>query len=193
VTVAPPPGWLVGALVVAFWAADLPMWRGRAARMRPSAQDRGSFRANNTIGLAALAAGLASAALLRGHPRLAIPAPLAWAGAPLVVLGGALRSWSIVTLGPRFTFYVRVEPGQPLVDGGPYRLVRHPSYAGGLLALVGLALACGTWPSFVLVVAPWVALVAYRIRVEERALEETLGDAWRAYARRTRRLVPGVW
>ncbi len=84
-------------------------------------------------------------------------------------------------------------PDQPVVDRGPYRLIRHPAYAGGELALAGVGLASGNWLSPALYVLPWVVAHVYRIRVEERALEATLGEPYRAYCRRTWRLVPLVW
>jgi protein-S-isoprenylcysteine O-methyltransferase Ste14 len=108
-------------------------------------------------------------------------------------LGVGLRQWAVWTLGRFFTVEVRVAPDQTVVDDGPYRWVRHPSYTGLLLSLVGLGLALGNWLSVLaLAIVPSVGLVI-RIRVEERELLVALGDPYREYAARHRRLVPGVW
>jgi protein-S-isoprenylcysteine O-methyltransferase Ste14 len=114
-------------------------------------------------------------------------------GLLMMWLGIALRQWAVLTLGPFFTVVVRVTEGQSVVDRGPFRWVRHPSYSGLLLTLVGLGFALGNWLSVLaLAVLPSIGLVI-RIRVEERALEAALGEPYREYAARHKRLVPGIW
>jgi protein-S-isoprenylcysteine O-methyltransferase Ste14 len=82
---------------------------------------------------------------------------------------------------------------QTVIDTGPYRWVRHPSYSGLILTLLGLGPALGNWAALaVLVVVPTVGLVV-RIRVEERALLEALGEPYRRFAAGRPRLLPGVW
>jgi protein-S-isoprenylcysteine O-methyltransferase Ste14 len=88
---------------------------------------------------------------------------------------------------------LRVVDEQTVVDRGPYRWVRHPSYTGLLLTLVGLGLALGNWLSVLTLVVLPVAGLVVRIRVEERALLGALGEPYREYAGRHRRLVPGIW
>lgn len=106
--------------------------------------------------------------------------------------GLALRTWAIVTLGRFFRYVVVIQEDHRVVDQGPYRVVRHPSYAGILLILLGIGLALGTWPAIVaIVVIPLPGLVA-RIVVEERALVNALGDRYREYAARTRRIIPRI-
>lgn len=115
------------------------------------------------------------------------------AGAIVAWLGLLLRWWCFVTLGRYFTDVLKTSADQEVVDRGPYRVLRHPSYTGLLLALVGCGLMIANWVglvvSFVLVL---VALV-YRIGIEERALTAALGDAYRSFAARRARLVPFVW
>src|SRR5262249_50419629 len=80
---------------------------------------------------------------------------------------------------------------QTVVQKGPYRLVRHPSYTGALLTVLGILLCQTNWLSLAcfLLALPGFA---YRIRVEERALVTALGEPYRDYMRRTKRLVPSV-
>jgi protein-S-isoprenylcysteine O-methyltransferase Ste14 len=75
---------------------------------------------------------------------------------------------------------------------GPYRWIRHPSYTGSLLTILGILLCCLNWASLVLFMLPVVGY-AYRIRVEEEALVEGLGDEYRSYMRHTRRLIPLIF
>jgi len=117
----------------------------------------------------------------------------AWASVVLVVTGAGLRWWSFRTLGQYFTFAVAVSPEQPVMEHGPYRLVRHPAYLGMLIALTGVALLIGNWLGLLAFEAVVVPGLVYRIRVEEQALASATGPRWATYAARTRRLVPFVW
>ena len=63
----------------------------------------------------------------------------------LLIVGVAVRLWSFWTLGQYFTFTVKVSPDQPVVVAGPYRVLRHPGYAGGMLAMVGFGVLYGNW------------------------------------------------
>jgi protein-S-isoprenylcysteine O-methyltransferase Ste14 len=108
-------------------------------------------------------------------------------------LGLLLRWWSFVALGKYFTVIVRTRENQPVVDRGPYRVLRHPSYSGLLLAITGGGLMWGNWVSTtVAVVLVSIALV-YRLRREERVLTAALGDPYRQFAAERARLIPYVW
>ncbi len=81
-----------------------------------------------------------------------------------------LRLWVIASLGERWTTRVLVLPGAPLVRRGPYRWLRHPNYLIVAIEVPALALACGE-PLVALVFGlANLALLALRIRVEDRAL-----------------------
>jgi protein-S-isoprenylcysteine O-methyltransferase Ste14 len=115
------------------------------------------------------------------------------AGLVVVVAGTAIRQWAVTLLGQFFTTSVRVHTGQTVVDTGPYRWVRHPSYTGLILTFVGLGLALGNWAALaILLVVPTGGLV-FRIRVEERALLAALGEPYRRFMASRARLIPGVW
>lgn len=136
---------------------------------------------------------------LYGAPRIvpaaAIqPAPVAYGVGMAVLLAGlTLRGWSFKALGDYFTFTVMVSSDQPVVGAGPYRVLRHPSYTGILLACAGVGLAAANWVALAVAVAAPLALLLCRIRIEERALIATLGDRYRSYAAGHKRLVPLVW
>ncbi|WP_112239196.1 methyltransferase family protein [Kribbella monticola] len=114
-------------------------------------------------------------------------------GIATILAGATVRLWAIVTLGRWFTYDVRVTEGQPVVQSGPYRWVRHPSYSGVVLVLLGIGLTFGNWLSLLFIgTLPTIGLIL-RIRVEEAALFDNLGAAYTQYAAGKRRLVPGIW
>jgi len=117
-----------------------------------------------------------------------------WAGVVLIWLGVALRVWSFQTLGRYFTFRLSTSADQPVITSGPYRVVRHPSYSGLLLAFMGVGLTIGNWISFASLTIGTLFGLAYRIWVEELALTQALGERYLRYkATVRRRLIPYVW
>ncbi|MDQ2825318.1 MAG: isoprenylcysteine carboxylmethyltransferase family protein [Verrucomicrobiota bacterium] len=114
-------------------------------------------------------------------------------GLVLFVGGIILRWYSIVHLGRFFTVDVSIAKEHRVVDSGPYRFIRHPSYTGALLAFAGIGLSLGNWLSIVFMTLPITFAFLWRIRIEERALIDALGDDYRVYLRRTARLIPFVY
>ena len=112
----------------------------------------------------------------------------------LLIAGIVLRIWSIIHLGKFFTVNVAIQEGQRVIQDGPYRFVRHPSYSGSLLSIVGLACLTSNWLGFAVIIVCSLAAYALRISVEEKALSiESLGEEYRRYAQRTKRLIPGIF
>jgi protein-S-isoprenylcysteine O-methyltransferase len=126
-------------------------------------------------------------------PQAAIPWERAWiflAGICLMLAGIALRWYSVRVLGKYFTFDVAIHSGQTLIEAGPYRCIRHPSYTGALLTLLGFGLALGNWAGLAAGLFCLGSAYAYRIPVEEAALATALGEPYKQYVSRTWRLVP---
>jgi len=111
-------------------------------------------------------------------------------GVVVLVLGVALRLWAIAALGPFFTAVVAVQPGQTVVERGPYRFIRHPSYAGALLAAIGGALICRSPAAGGLTLVTMVPAYLYRIAREEAWLTSQLGEPYARYRERSKRLLP---
>src|SRR5437867_9981811 len=109
-------------------------------------------------------------------------------------LGGLILRWySIGYLGRYFTVDVSISNEHRLVDSGPFRFIRHPTYTGALLAFLGLGFCFGNWLSILFLTLPIIAAFLWRIRIEERVLLEALGQNYRAYVERTKRLIPFVY
>jgi protein-S-isoprenylcysteine O-methyltransferase Ste14 len=98
-----------------------------------------------------------------------------------------------IQLGRFGTPHLSVQEGQLVVRSGFYRYIRHPIYAGVLLALLGWPLVYGAPIVAVGMIVVGILAVERRIRIEEAMLEEKFGDMYSAYIRKTDRLVPGVW
>ena len=103
--------------------------------------------------------------------------------------GLGLRTWAIATLGGWFVLRVGVKPAQRLVQEGPYRLIRHPSYTGAFLAFVASAILLRAWVAAALGAVALHAAFRRRIHHEERVLAASL-PGYRAYMARTGALLP---
>ena len=88
---------------------------------------------------------------------------------------------------------MQASPDQPVVATGPYARVRHPGYAGALLASIRIGLMSGNWVGLgAMTLLPLFAIV-WRIRIEENVLTATLDGRYRSYAATRKRLVPLIW
>jgi protein-S-isoprenylcysteine O-methyltransferase len=130
------------------------------------------------------------------HPewRMTVLQPaLSWVGIAMIWAGMAFRLWAVLTLGAFFRTSVVVQDGHQLVTAGPYRWLRHPAYTGAIVTTTGLGLAFGNWGSLAaLMLFPCLA-IAFRIHVEERALTEQFGEAYRDFGRSRARVIPVLW
>lgn len=162
--------------------------RGSASSLDADAADAGTTDSIVNAYAAAALAPLAGAATGRGRlPGWARPCGLLVESA-----GIGLRWWSMTTLRSSYTRTLRQPDDDHLVDTGPYALVRHPGYLGSLLIWLGFALTSGRLPTLGLVAVVIGRAYGRRITAEEALLLRNL-PGYADYARRTDRLVPGVW
>lgn len=160
-------------------------------RTDAQSQDQGSLMVVRLISvagavLAALAQRVSGAAYPVTPAVFAVALGVIWAGI-------VLRQWCFSTLGHYFTFSVMTSSDQRVVTGGPYHVLRHPSYAAILLILAGIGLTYGNWLSAGCLVVLPAAGFRYRIRIEEAALSRALGPAYVDFARGRKRIIPYVW
>lgn len=137
--------------------------------------------------------GVAIAAAFLGLPSLVAYEGLRFIGFAIMAVGMAVRWHAIQTLGRFFSVHVELHAEHRLVESGLYRYVRHPSYTGILITLLGLGIALGNALSVLLAVLPMSIAIQYRIRIEEQALTEAFGEAYTAYCKRTKRLLPWMY
>jgi protein-S-isoprenylcysteine O-methyltransferase Ste14 len=136
-----------------------------------------------------LVAGLE--ALLDGSPAFSLPARIS--SLVILVAGYVLGSYALIE-NRFFSGMVRIqtERGHRVVSSGPYRWMRHPGYAGALLAYLATPFLLDSRWAFLPAVL-FTIVLAIRTALEDEALQNEL-DGYRAYARQVRyRLLPGVW
>lgn len=184
---------VLAALTGLFFASELALALSRRARRTGGATraDRGSLHVLWIV----ITLAIFGAVTLSGYrpARLPLsPGALRATAGLLLVSGVAFRWWAVITLGKFFTVDVATHADHALVDTGPFRLVRHPSYTGLLLAFLGFGVSLGSALGLVVLMTPILVAFSYRMRVEEEALRKTLGAPYEAYCARTKRLIPGV-
>jgi protein-S-isoprenylcysteine O-methyltransferase Ste14 len=112
-------------------------------------------------------------------------------GGALLVAGGAFFLAALLRLGSALTPLPYPKDGAALVQTGPFALVRHPIYSGGLIASIGIALIVSGWLTFVYVAALFL-LLDIKSRQEERWLAQKFPE-YSAYQRRVRKLLPFLY
>lgn len=127
--------------------------------------------------------------MIAWHPRL-----IFFVGLVLVVLGGGLRWYAVGTLGRYFTTVIAINKNHHVVQHGPYRYIRHPSYTGILVMVMGMGLMMGNGASACFLLAGILIGLLYRISVEEQALCQFIGNAYIEYTQRVQhKLIPFVF
>ena len=183
------------SLLVSFLVLQRVLRRGEEARsLQASAADRGSTK---LLGAAFLLGALALVAApvlnAQGIAEASHGPVIGWIGVAVMVCGLALRLWSQAVLGRYYTTTLRHGEGQPILASGPYRLLRHPGYAGLLLAWVGAGLATANWAVASAIALLMVVAYSYRIAAEEAMLVSAFGGRYEEYMARTWRLIPYVY
>jgi protein-S-isoprenylcysteine O-methyltransferase len=185
------------AYAIVFWATYI-LWlvletigsRTKRSANSTKASDRGSYRLLMILLWLAIGLVFALPFVLPQATILWHRTALFFVGIALMLAGMAFRFYAMSLLGRFFTYQVAVHPGQTVVEAGPYRYIRHPSYTGALITLVGLGLALGNWAGLFALLACMGPAYAYRISVEEAALLAALAEPYEQYTRRTRRIIP---
>lgn len=123
------------------------------------------------------------------------PVPVAVSIAALVTMfPAAMLTYRAIAVNLFFSSHVRIQldRGHVVVSTGPYRIVRHPGYAGSVFFNLLVPMALGSWAALVLGVGTAVLFV-YRTAKEDRVLMEEL-PGYMTYAKQVRnRLIPGIW
>jgi protein-S-isoprenylcysteine O-methyltransferase len=157
-----------------------------------SRTDRGSL---SLLWIVILASVYLSVMLARALPQFSFGPRPAFEAIGVAVFAAAisLRWYAILVLGRFFTVNVAIARDHRLIEQGPYRFVRHPSYTGSLLAFLGLGICYCNWASLAALMVPILAVFLRRMQVEEAALVAAFGDRYRDYIRRTKRLIPAIY
>ena len=173
--------WIVSEVL---GGAVIPSMKRRGSRVRQRS------RGTEVLVLAAWVLVLGISASLGASGVLLLPAWFTYVGDAVILAGVALRQWAIAVLGRYFSGVIGVQQDQNVVEAGPYHSIRHPSYAGVLLILIGIA---ASMLSIAAVAAAFLLFwlgYGYRMLVEEKVLVSELGDSYVDYMKRTKRIIP---
>lgn len=146
--------------------------------------------------IAAVAAALLTGFLLSGVPlfRIGGNGNYRFCAAVAVIWAGILlRAWSVMTLGQFFRTTVMTQRNQPVIDYGPYRFVRHPSYAAIVLLITGVGIGLGNAVGLAVMEAVVFWGINRRIAVEERELVRSLGKNYQIYMGKTKKIIPFLY
>jgi protein-S-isoprenylcysteine O-methyltransferase Ste14 len=177
-----------------FWVAVIVLWNISAFMVKQTEHSRSEATARGAVWIVSLAWVLLFIPAFASLGWRFVPSNTATvsSGLALTVLGFALAVWARFTIGRNWSAMVTVTKDHQLVRQGPYRIVRHPIYAGFMLATLGTAVAHGTMQglvAFAMVVLAW----GYKSRIEESLMLERFGVEYEQYRREVKALLPLVW
>jgi protein-S-isoprenylcysteine O-methyltransferase Ste14 len=110
----------------------------------------------------------------------------------LIILGIIIRQWSMIILGKYFSAVIGTQEGQKVIEKGPYKHIRHPSYTGALIIFIGLGLSLQSLAAVLMLILLFIVAYGYRIHVEEKTLITELGEPYIEYKKRTKKLIPYI-
>jgi len=176
----------------AFGLSELALLLSRRSGGGASSQDAGSLRLLWAVIIGSILGGIFSSISVAAaySPLLTRLVPI---GVALYLIGMILRWYAILYLGRFFTVNVAIAADHRVIDTGPYKYIRHPSYSGALLIFLGMGISFQNWLGLAVLLIPTTLAFLWRINVEEQALRGALGEAYVNYSARTRRLIPGVY
>lgn len=114
-------------------------------------------------------------------------------GVVTVLAGLAIRVRSILTLKQHFSYFVARTENHMLIETGLYRFIRHPGYLGQVMIFAGIAISLSNWMAVLSMMIPVAVGYSYRMKVEEDFMLEHLGESYRSYRNRTKRMIPLIY
>ncbi len=111
-------------------------------------------------------------------------------GMALFAIGFMIRIYSILTLKQYFTYSVAKVENHIIIATGLYKFIRHPGYLGQLIIFIGISTSISNWLSMLLMMIPVTLGYLYRIKVEEKFMTEQLGEDYKNYQERTKKIIP---
>jgi protein-S-isoprenylcysteine O-methyltransferase Ste14 len=156
-----------------------------------SATDRQTFWLILGLSLTGMVAPLIDWAYFQADQSLI--SPITFIGGFLIIFGIFIRVWAIRILGKFFTATVQIHEDHQLIQQGPYKLIRHPSYLGAFMAFIGSALFLNSPIGALIAAIAMLTAYYYRIKTEESVLLKAFGSQYVRYQKNTKKLIPLVW
>ncbi|MBV4418877.1 isoprenylcysteine carboxylmethyltransferase family protein [Clostridium tyrobutyricum] len=122
-----------------------------------------------------------------------LPTPCFVVGLFLIIVGVILRAVSVWSLRKFFTLSVQMNSEQKIVQNGIYKYIRHPAYSGSILSLVGISLCFRSLTGLAGTIIIIFIIYGYRIKIEEKMLENKFGMLYREYKKKTYKIIPFIF
>jgi len=116
-----------------------------------------------------------------------------WIGISLAIIGLTLRIWAIQKLQSAFSATVQIKSDQQLITSGPYKWLRHPSYTGAWLVMIGVAIVFNSMGGLLFMGPGMFIVYGKRISTEEKTLKGAFGQEYIVYEKRTKKLIPFIY
>jgi protein-S-isoprenylcysteine O-methyltransferase len=179
-------------LVTLYFLSEMLVHRYKRRADHVVSRDQGSLHLLIMISAACLLFAKLGA-IFAPQARIDILRQLPSLGVAVFAAGLTLRWYAIILLGRYFTTEVSIAADHKLIETGPYRLLRHPSYTGILLQFIAFGICSANGLALAILVLPTTMALLHRIRIEEAVLTEAFGNRYTDYTRRTKRLIPFVY
>lgn len=114
-------------------------------------------------------------------------------GVAMIVTGILFRAWSVKTLGKYFTPTVQIKEEHELINSGPYKIVRHPSYFAAFLSITGAAVLLESITGIAVSIIAMSIAYYVRISIEERTLLAHFGNRYKEYMLETKKIIPYIF
>lgn len=114
-------------------------------------------------------------------------------GLILIILGLVIRWVAIITLREYFTVDVIVVKNQKIINKGIYKIIRHPSYLGSIISFLGLGITLSNIFALIIINVPIILVFIHRIKIEEEALIQNIGQEYIEYSKATKKLLPKIY
>jgi protein-S-isoprenylcysteine O-methyltransferase Ste14 len=180
----------VALVILIVWAAFWIYWLAASVGVKTGQSRWGQF-AGIRVGLVLVVLLLLRLGVLRGHATMNNGPWLEGIGLAVFLLGLALAVWARVYIGRNWGTPMSRKDDPDLVTTGPYRTIRHPIYTGIILGMVGTAIAVSLfWVTGVVILSAYFVFSAVR---EERYMTTQFPEAYPAYKRSTKMLIPFIF
>jgi protein-S-isoprenylcysteine O-methyltransferase Ste14 len=179
--------YVIYSLWVVFWVG----WLIAGARAKRAAQSRMGQFVGLRLATLVILYFLYRFGVLKGHHAVVSSPVLQGVGMALFLIGLGLAVWARVHLGRNWGTPMSEKVDAELVTSGPYRYVRNPIYSGIILAAIGTTVAVSWyWLAAVVLMG---AYFVYSATVEEHTMERLFPNAYPAYKRSTKKLIPFIF
>lgn len=178
--------WLPPISAVCIYLARILELRTNRQTVAGTIRENLTLRLFISIGTVMLVGSLAEYLLLRRT----VSWPFFASGWAVALFSFYLRRRAIAALGRFWSLHVEIRDTHELVREGPFRWIRHPAYFSMVLEILSLALILRSWWTTLFVFAAFLPTLFARIRIEEKALIEKFGDAYRQYRRQVPAILP---